>query len=90
MAAVAFGVSGVTEENTRDGTWSKFVRSGGSYTGVTTTTEDAEAVIGGRRSKKEVMRSIVPSGTTRAKINEKGGGGESIRPELRWYVGMEQ
>ena len=76
IAAVAFGVSGVTEENTWDGTWSKFVRSGGSYTGVTTTAEDAEAVIGGRRPKKEVMRSIAPSGPTRAKVNKKGGSGE--------------
>ena len=78
IAAVAFGVSGVTKKDTQDGSGSKFMRSGGSCARVTTTAEDTKAVIGWSGPKKEVMRSIVPSGTTRVKVNEKGIGGESI------------
>jgi hypothetical protein len=75
IAAVAFGVSRVTEENTRNGTRGEFMRSGGGDTRITTTTENPKTVVGWRGTVKEVMRCIVPAGTTRTKVDKEGGGG---------------
>jgi hypothetical protein len=41
IATVAFGVSRVTQEDTRDGTWGEFMRGGGDGTRIATTAEDA-------------------------------------------------
>ena len=46
VAAIAFGVSRVTKEDTRDGTGGEFMRGSGSDTGVTTTTEDRRRMEG--------------------------------------------
>jgi hypothetical protein len=37
-----------------------------------------------------MVRCIVPSSTTRAKVNEKGGGGEGIGPKSGRNMGVEQ
>ena len=66
------------------------MRSGGSYARITTAAEDAKAIIGRGRPKEKVMRSIVPSSATWTEVNKKCGGGESIGPELRRYVGMKE
>ena len=52
MAAIAFGVSRVTKEDTWNGTWGEFVRGGGGDAGVTTTTENPKAVVGWRGAEK--------------------------------------
>jgi hypothetical protein len=51
------------------------MRGGGDGARIATTFKDMKAIIGGRGAKKEMVRRIVPSGTARAKVNEKGGGG---------------
>jgi hypothetical protein len=40
IATVAFGVSRVTQEDARDGTWSEFMRGSGNDTRIATTSED--------------------------------------------------
>ena len=75
VAAVAFGVSRVTEEDTRDGTGGEFMGGGGGDTGITTTTEYPKTVVGWRGTVKEVMRRIVPASTARTEVDEEGGGG---------------
>ena len=47
IAAIAFGVSRVTKEDTWNGTMSEFMRSGGGGVGVATATEDTETIIRG-------------------------------------------
>jgi hypothetical protein len=37
-----------------------------------------------------MVRRIVPSSTTRAKVNEKGGGGEGVMPKSGRNMGVEQ
>jgi hypothetical protein len=48
---------------------------GGDCARITTASKNPKVVIGWRGTKEEMMWRIVPSGTTRAKVNEKGGGG---------------
>lgn len=75
IATVAFGVSRVTEENTRNGTRGEFMRSGDGDTRITTTTKNPKTVVGWRVTVKEVIRCIVPAGTTHTKVDKQGGGG---------------
>jgi hypothetical protein len=37
-----------------------------------------------------MMRRVVPSSATWAKVNKKGGGGEGVRPERGRNMGVEQ
>ena len=60
ITTVAFGVSQVTKKDTRNGTWSEFVRGGGCYARVTPTTKDSETVVGRWCAIEEMIRSIVP------------------------------
>ena len=90
VAAIAFGVSRVTKEDTQDGTGSEFVRGGGGNTGVTTTTEDPKTVVGWRRTKQEVMWRIVLASTTRTEVDKKCGGGQGVGPEGGRDVAMEE
>jgi hypothetical protein len=60
IAVVAFGVSRVTKEGTRNGARGEFVRGDGSGTRIAATTKYAEAVIGrGRPGKKMVWRVVL-------------------------------
>ena len=45
IASIALGVSRVTEEDTRKGTRSKFMRSGGDNTRITKTTKNTKTVV---------------------------------------------
>jgi hypothetical protein len=90
IAAIALGVSRVTEKDTRNGTGGEFVRGGGSDTGVTTTTKDPKIIIRGRGTKKKVVWRVVPTSTTRTEVDEEGGGGEGVGPKGRWDVTVEE
>ena len=69
IAAVAFCVSRVTEEYTRNGARGEFVRSGGGGVRITTAAENAETIVGWGGTEKEVVGCVVPAGATRAKVN---------------------
>ena len=75
ITAVSFGVSQVTEEDTRKGTRGKFVWSGGGDTRIAATPKNTETIVGWRGTEEEMMRGIVPTGTTRANVNKQSGGG---------------
>ena len=90
ITSVAFSVSRVTKKDTRQGARSKLMRSSGGYTRETEASEDAETIIRGRRTEEKMMRCIIPTDTTRAKVNKKCGGGKCIRPKPGWHVGVEQ
>jgi hypothetical protein len=75
IAPIAFSVSRVTEENAWNGARSEFMRCGGDGAGVTTASENPKTIVGWRRTIKEMVRRVVPSGTTWTKVNEEGGGG---------------
>ena len=90
ITSLAFSVSWVTEEDTRQGARGKFMRSGGYYTRITEASENAKTVVGWRRPKKKMMRGVVLTDTTRTKVNEEGGGGKGIRPKPGWHVGVKQ
>jgi hypothetical protein len=44
---------------------------GGDVAGVTTTSENLKAIVGCRRTIKEMVRRIVPSGTTWGRLMRK-------------------
>ena len=90
ITSVAFSVSRVTKKDTRQGARSKLMRSSGGYTRETEASEDAETIVRGRGTEEKLMRCIIPTDTTRTKVNKKCGGGKGIRPKPRWHVGMEQ
>ena len=75
IAAIPFGVSRVTEENTRNRTRGEFMRSGGGDTRITTTIEYPKTVVGWRGTIHEMMRCIVPVGTTRTEVDKGSGDG---------------
>jgi hypothetical protein len=90
VTAVALGVGGVAEKHTREGARRKLMRGGGSSVRKTPAAEDAEVIIGGRRTVKEMMRRVGPTHTTRADVDEESRRGKGIRPESRGHGGMEQ
>ena len=66
------------------------MRSGGGYTRETEASEDAETIVRGRGTEEKLMRCIIPTDTTRSKINKKCCDGKGIRPKPGWHVGVEQ
>ena len=90
VAAISLGVGWIAEKHTWKGARSELMRSGGSNARVAKATEDAKVVIGGWRAKEEVVGRVVPAGAARTNVNEKSGGGKSIRPKPRRHMGMEQ
>jgi hypothetical protein len=48
VAAIAFGVSRVTKEDTGDGTWSEFVRGGGGCATIGMASKNPKNTIGRR------------------------------------------
>ena len=90
ITSVAFSVSQVTEEDTRQGARGKFMRGGGCDTRITEASENAKTVVGWRRPKEKMMRGVVPTDTTRTKVNKKCGGSKGIRPKPGWHVGVKQ
>ena len=90
IAPVTFGVGRITKEDTRKRPGSEFVRCSGRGARITETPENAKTIIRWNRTEEELVRSVVPARTTRANVNEKAGGRERVRPELRRYVGVEE
>jgi hypothetical protein len=90
VAAIALGVSRVTEEDTRDGTRGEFMGCGGGDTGVTTTTEDPKTIVRRRGTEQEMVRCVIPAGAARTEVNKEGGGGEGVGPESGRDVCVEK
>ena len=90
VAPVTFGVGWIAKEYSRKGAGCEFVRGGGRSTSVAKAAEDAETIIGRRRTEEKVVRSVVPTGTAWADVEKKSGGGEGIGPKSRRDVGMEK
>jgi hypothetical protein len=57
MAAVAFVISGVAQNDTPGGSWSELMWRGGSRVGVTRTTENLQMLIGGCGTKQGKVRT---------------------------------
>ena len=89
IASVTFGVGRVIEKDARNRPGNEFVMSGGRGAMITKTPEDAKAIIRWGHTEEELVRSIVPAGTTWANVNEEAGGRKSVRPEPRRHVGVE-
>jgi hypothetical protein len=66
------------------------VRSGGRGARITETPEDLKTIVRRGDTEEELMRSIIPAGTTWTDVRKEGGGGESVRPEPRGKVGVEK
>ena len=66
------------------------MRGGGGGARITKTPENPKTVIRWRDTEEELMRCIIPAGTTWADVKKKGGGGESVRPEPRRNVGVKE
>ena len=90
IAPVTFGVRRVAKEDAWDRSWCELVWRGGRGARITETPEDAKTIIRWNRTEEELVRSVVPAGTTGANVNEEAGGRERVRPEPRRHVGVEE
>ena len=90
IAAITLSVGRITEKDTWNGARCEFMRCGGGGVWVATATKNTEAIIGRRSAIKKMMWRIVPTWSTWSEVDEEGGGGEGIRPELRRHIGMEK
>ena len=90
IAPVTFGVRRVAKEDAWDGSWCKLVWRGGGGARITETPENAKTIIRWNRTEEELVRGVVPAGTTRANVNEEVGGRERVRPEPSGHVGVEE
>ena len=52
--------------------------------------EDAKPIIRGGCTEEKMMRCKVPASTTWTDVDEKGSGGESVRPKARRHIGMKE
>ena len=66
------------------------MRSGGRGARITETPENAKTIIRWNCTEEELVRGVVPAGTTRANVNEEAGGRERVRPEPSRHVGVEE
>ena len=66
------------------------MRSSGRGARITETSEDAKTIIRCYCTEEELVRSVVPAGTTGANVNKEAGGRERVRPEPRRHVGVEE
>ena len=90
IAPVTFGVGRITKKYARNRPGSKFVRGGGCGSRITETPENAKTIIRWNRTEEELVRGVVPAGTTRANVNEEAGGRERVRLEPRRHIGVEE
>jgi hypothetical protein len=66
------------------------VWSGGRGARIAKTPEDAKTVIGRRCTEEKVVRSVVPTRTTRTDVDETGSSGKSIRPKPGGHVRVKE
>ena len=90
IAPVTFGVGRIAKEDARKGPGREFVRSSGRGARITETPENAKTIIRWNRTEEELVRGVVPAGTTRANVNEEVGGRERVRPEPSRHVGVKE
>lgn len=86
IAAIAFSVSRVADEHTREGARGEFMRSSGGCTRVAATAEDAEVVIGGWCTKQKVVWCILPTGTTKSMVPSMWSRRSYLRKRRSKYV----
>ena len=90
IAPVTFGIRRVAKEDAWDGSWCELVWRGGRGARITETPENAKTIIRWNRTEEELVRGVVPAGTTGANVNEEAGGRERVRPEPRRHIGVEE
>jgi len=90
IAPITFGVGRITKEDARKRPGSEFVRCSGRGARITETPENAKTIIRWNRTEEELVRGVVPAGTTGANVNEEAGGRERVRPEPSGHVGVEE
>ena len=90
IAPVTFGVGRITKENARKRPGSEFVRCSGRGVRITETPKNAKTIIRWNRTEEELVRGVVPAGTTGANVNEEAGGRGRVRPEPSMHVGVEE
>ena len=66
------------------------MRSGGRGARITETPENAKTTIRWSCTEEELVRGVVPVGTTWANVTKKADGREGIRPEPRRHIGVEE
>ena len=90
IAPVTFGVGRITKKDAWKRPGSEFVRSSERGARITETPKNAKTIIRWNRTEEELVRGVVPAGTTRANVNGEVGGRERVRPEPRRHVGVEE
>ena len=70
IAPATFGVWRITKEDARKGLGSEFVRSSGCGARITETPKNAKTIIRWNHTEEELVRGVVPAGTTWANVNE--------------------
>ena len=90
IAPITFGVGRITKKDARKRPGSEFVRSSGRGARITETPENAKTIIRWNRTEEELVRGVVPAGTTGANVDEEVGGRERVRPEQSRHVGVEE
>ena len=90
IAAITLSVGRVTKKDTWNGARSEFMRGGGGGVRVAMATENMEAIVGRGSAITKMVWRIVPMWSTWSEVDEEGGGGEGIRPELRRHIGMKK
>ena len=75
IAPIAFSVSRIADEHKGKRARCKLMRGSGGCTRVSSTTEDAEVIVGGRCTKQEMMWGILPTGAAGPNVKKEGGGG---------------
>ena len=90
IAPVIFGVGRITKEDARKRPGSEFVRCSERGARITEAPENAKTIIRWNRTEEELVRGVVPAGTTRANVNEEVGGRVRVRPEPSGHVGVEE
>ena len=70
IAPITFGVGRIAKKDVREGPGREFMRSSGRGARVTETPENAETIIRWNCTEEELVRGLVPAGTTGANVHE--------------------
>ena len=90
IAPVTFGVGRIAKKDAREGPGREFMRSSGRGARVTETPKNAKTIIRWNRTEEELVRGVVPAGTTGANVNEEASSRERVWPEPRRHVRVEE
>ena len=66
------------------------MRSSGRGARLTETPENVKTIIRWNRTEEELVRGVVPAGTTGVNVNEEAGGRECVWPEPSGHIGVEE